>query len=192
MDGAVATGATPPSERWVALGAFLLALFYLCVLAWLGLFVAVPALGFGFEPVVITSGSMQPGIRPGDIVLLRVPADPTVLSPGTVVTFADATRPDVLTTHRIAAVNPDGTYRTRGDANAGTDSTPLDPDRIVGVARMLVPLAGLPVTWLDSASGAFAAWAALTATACVVALRPPHDGEPVTVEDGVAAPAGGA
>lgn len=178
MDGgAVPAGATPPSERWGALGTFLAAQFYVCVLVWLGLFVAVPVLGLGFEAVVVTSGSMQPGIRAGDVVLLREPDDRAALAPGTVVTFRDARAPDVLTTHRIASVNADGTYRTRGDANADLDSTALEPERIVGVARLLVPLIGLPVTWLDGAPATFTGWAVVTVVACAVAARAPRDAD---------------
>ena len=173
--GPPGTATAPPSERWGALAVFLAALFYLCVAGWLVLILAVGAFGFGLEPVVITSGSMRPLIRPGDVVLLHPAEDAASLGPGTVVTFEDPARPQVLTTHRITAINRDGTYRTRGDANSDVDSTPVAPDAIVGVARILVPLAGLPVIWLDHAVSLFVAWTAVTATASAVALRPPQD-----------------
>jgi signal peptidase I len=158
-------------ERWGVLATFLLATFYLWLLGWLTLWVAVPALGFQWQPVVITSGSMGPMIRQGDIVLLG--AVPDEVAPGTVVTFEDPTRDGGLTTHRVTGINEDGTYQTRGDANLDADSTPVTRDALVGVGRLLVPFIGLPLTWMQGAILLFVGWIVATAVACSVALRSP-------------------
>lgn len=52
-----------------------------------------------------------------------------------------------LVTHRSDAVLPDGTYRTKGDANRSPDSTPIAPGDVVRQGRMLVPFIALPVAW---------------------------------------------
>ncbi len=170
MTRTAAPEASPTEEGWATLGSVLLATLYLWILAWLLLFVVVPAVGLGWHPVVITSGSMEPLIRPGDVVLTGdVP--PERLGPGTVITFEDPARNGSLTTHRIVGVTSDGDYRTRGDANGVSDSTPVPPDAVVGVGRLLVPMIGLPPLWLSGGSVLFAAWLGATLAAAVVAAR---------------------
>lgn len=126
----------------------LLSSFYLWLVCWLIAWAAIPALLVGWQPVLITSGSMGPSISAGDLVLLGDPPTDEVLAPGTVITFRDPVVPDGLITHRIDGLREDGLYRTRGDANGRPDPDPVHPDDVVGVGRMLVPLVGLPVLWL--------------------------------------------
>lgn len=164
---------TTDTDGHSAAGVFVLALFYLSVCGWLLLFVAVPALGWGMSPVVITSGSMEPGIRPGDVVMLDAPAPDRLLSPGSVIAFNDPVRPGELITHRVSGLTADGRYETQGDANDRPDSTPVSAQDVVGVAKVLVPVVGQPVVWLQQALGFFVIWAAVTVAACVLASRPP-------------------
>lgn len=124
----------------------LLALFAVTTTLWLMMWAVAPAMLLGWNPVVLTSGSMSPGLRTGDIVVAD-PHDGEGLEPGAVVVFDDPTRPGYVT-HRIVALTPDGAYVTRGDANPRIDSTPLAPDQVVGVGRLYVPLVGLPMVWL--------------------------------------------
>jgi signal peptidase I len=111
---------------------------------WLGLWASAPLVA-GWAPVAITSGSMQPTIRPGDVVV-AAPHPRAPLEPGDVIVFADA-RLGGLVTHRIIDVADDGSYTTRGDANRSPDPSPVAPDDVVGVGRLLVPLAGTPAVW---------------------------------------------
>jgi len=99
----------------------------------------------GWDPVALTSGSMSPGLRTGDIVIAQ-PHDGRGLGPGTIVVFDDPARPGRIT-HRIVAVNPDDTYTTKGDAQPRLDSTPLHPEGVIGVARVVVPYVGFPLVW---------------------------------------------
>lgn len=160
----------------VALGRLVPALsvaaaFYLALLAWLVLWVVGPWTLAGWHPVVVTGGSMRPGLEPGDVVLIDdVPDD---VLPGTVVSYRDPTRPGRLVTHRLHAVGGDGALRTKGDANAVPDSTPVAGEDVVGVGRLLVPLLGRPVIWLQEGDlPTFAAWVAATAGAGVLAVAP--------------------
>jgi signal peptidase I len=118
---------------------------YLTLVLTLGGWVAVPTLALGWEPVTIISGSMAPTIQPGHVVVVA-PYEGEELRAGDVVTYRDA-EADRLVTHRIASVHDDGTYVTRGDANAVDDRLPLSADQIVGVGRLVVPAAGLPSLW---------------------------------------------
>ena len=123
----------------------LVGLFVVHVTIWLALWSVVPALAFGWSPLVLTSDSMAPTLRTGDVVI-AAPHDGTVLGAGTVVLFDDPAGTGPVT-HRIMSVGEDGTYITRGDANRLQDSTPLPAEDVVGVGRILVPLIGSPLVW---------------------------------------------
>ncbi|NNC81286.1 MAG: signal peptidase I, partial [Acidimicrobiales bacterium] len=106
--------------------------------------IAPPA--FGWSPVAVMSGSMEPLIGTGDIVVVE-PSDGEDLAPGTVIVFVGAPSGGQIT-HRVVEVSPDGDYVTRGDANGRIDSTPVSPDAVIGVGRMLVPGMGQPLVWV--------------------------------------------
>lgn len=130
--------------------ASLICWFYLSIVACLVIWVIVVRLLVGWSPMVVTTGSMQPAINPGDIVMSGAPDDGGQgLEVGTVITFADPVRPGGLLTHRIARVNDDGTYATRGDANTVTDSYQVKPQDVRSVGRLLIPAVGLPRVWVD-------------------------------------------
>lgn len=160
----------PPTPRDAGVTlAELLASFYLWLVLWLVVWAAVPALLIGWQPILITSGSMGPNISSGDLVLISEPPTDELLAQGTVITFHDPAVPGGLITHRIDGVREDGMYRTRGDANEAPDPTPVDHDDVVGVGRLLVPLVGLPVHWLRVDVVGFWLFLGATMAAVVVA-----------------------
>ena len=144
---------------------------YLWVLFLLALWVLGPMVGFRWQPVMIDAGSMLPVIQPGDVVLVDTDVDVATLDKGTIITFDDPVWPDLLVTHRIVERLDDGTFRTRGDGSGVADSTPIQPDTIMGAGRLLVPYIGLPMLWLRDAPVTAAVWALLTITAWVVVAR---------------------
>lgn len=101
-------------------------------------FVFVPTLLLGWTPMVVTSGSMEPLIKTGDVVLVQ-DVDHLV-GKGTVVAYDDG---NGIVMHRVVGVDADGTYTTKGDANAVPDSTSVSQSQIVGQGRLLVPYIGL-------------------------------------------------
>lgn len=123
--------------------------FYLSVVAFLFAWVVIVWTVVGWSPMVITTGSMQPAINPGDIVLTAPPGGGADLTEGAVITFEDPVRPGQLVTHRIDTVNSDGSYTTQGDANSAADSYEIQPEQITGIGRLLVPLVGLPRVWME-------------------------------------------
>lgn len=134
---------------------------FLTLVLTLGAWVLGPTLLLGWQPVAIISGSMAPAVPPGHVVLVE-PFRGQDVGPGTVVTYRDP-RQDRLVTHRISAVQADGTITTRGDSSAVDDPVPLTADRIVGVGRLVVPAVGLPALWAhDSRVDLLAGVAVLT------------------------------
>ena len=165
------------ARTWAAFTLRTLARSYLTILATFGL-LGLAVLAGHWHGYVVETGSMQPGIRPGDLVITspfraadgRVPL-------GKVMVLHNPARPDrsdQYLVHRVVGRAPDGRYRTRGDANRGSDSTPAAPGAFVGRARLLVPGVGLPVFWLQHGAWAvLAVWGVGTGTAVLLALDRP-------------------
>lgn len=106
--------------------------------------VLIPRLG-GATPYTILTGSMQPGMPPGTLVVVR-PVDPSEVSVGTVITYQlESGRPTVVT-HRVTAVGVDATgelrFTTQGDANTTPDAAAVRPVQVRGERWYSVPHLG--------------------------------------------------
>lgn len=165
---------TPSWLQRAAPVASLVCWFYLSIVACLVIWVLLVRVLVGWTPLVVTTGSMRPSINEGDIVLSAPPEDGgRDLADGTVITFADPVRPGGRLTHRIDGVNEDGSYETKGDANAVADSYRVQPRDIDGVGRLLVPSVGLPRVWLEQGNlPMLLVWGLGTLLAVWAALRP--------------------
>ena len=109
---------------------------------------------FNIYPSVVLTGSMEPGIYPGDVVLIRKvleEKDIYSLAEGDVINFK---REDITVTHRIAEVIRDEagnvSYRTKGDNNHSADDILVAPNDVKGRAVGVVPKAGTPVLIIKS------------------------------------------
>lgn len=102
----------------------------------------------GYSQLVVVSGSMQPAIYPGDLLVIREQAG---YQPGDIVTFIDG---QSLVTHRLLGMK-DGRLLTRGDAN-NTDDTPVSPEKVLGRMVLRVPVLGRLVLFLQSNLGRLA------------------------------------
>ncbi len=118
----------------------------LTVVASMVLWSVLPAL-LGWAPQVILSGSMEPRIHSGDVVVTReVPADR--LSKGSVITVQDPDHPAQTRTHRVVRRDADGTIVTKGDANRQADSSSVKDADVIGLGVIRVPYVGRPAYWL--------------------------------------------
>lgn len=142
------------------------AVFAAGLAVWLAVWTLAP-MALGWQPHVVSSGSMAPSVRVGD-VLVTAPADSGPIGRGEIVTFRGPLHGDRLVTHRVVRQNPDGTLVTRGDANADPDPAPVDPGQVAGVGRVVVPLVGLPYVWVTT--GAYPQLAAFGTVVVALAL----------------------
>jgi signal peptidase I len=116
----------------------------------------VPA-ATGASALTVLSGSMEPALPVGSTVVVR-PTPVTEIAVGDVITFTDrdlesgATR---VVTHRVIAVEPGPTFRTRGDANDAPDPGSVAAADVVGVQWYVVPWVGLIRDRLVSPAGGF-------------------------------------
>jgi signal peptidase I len=131
-------------SRWLMAGGILGRIWLWFVVGCLAV-TLIPML-FGWRPYVIQSGSMQPRIKVGDIVIASPNHDPNTLL-GHVTVFQDPDRPNRIKTHRVIRIARDGRLITKGDANQSADSMPVSVDKVQGIGRLLVRFAGLPLVW---------------------------------------------
>lgn len=141
----------------VALGARVLALLALCLLAW----AAVPKL-VGWVPTTVASGSMEPRIMTGDVVV-SMPIDGADAAAGQVVLVDGPGEDDALLLHRVVEREAEG-LRLKGDANRQPDRRLVQDDAVRGVGVLRVPYIGLPVVWANEG-----AWGPLALSAAFAA-----------------------
>lgn len=145
---APATSAALPGQRWSRVVVVVLARAYLAFVLGGLLWSGGPAL-LGWHATVVSSGSMAPRLPVG-AVLVSAPAAATSLRLGNVVLVHDPAVPGRLLSHRLVGRDADGQLLTRGDANGQDDSTPVPTAGVIGIGRLLVPYAGLPVLWMQT------------------------------------------
>lgn len=141
----------------------------------LAFFAIIPVILPGWVSVGISSGSMSPAIRTGDVVIARSWDGTSDLVPGSIITYETA---DGYITHRVVEVGEDGMIVVKGDANRAADP-PIRPDQVVGTARLVIPYAGLPSAWLNGGRYGLVALV-LSASAAALyfsryAVDPKHD-----------------
>ena len=95
----------------------------------------------GYGNAVIITGSMEPTIIPGDIVIIHKQNEYNV---GDIVTFKE----NSYITHRITEKTVNG-YITQGDANNASDDE-IDKKRVVGKVIKIVPQAGNVIFYLQN------------------------------------------
>lgn len=125
-----------------------LAMSYLVVVGALVAAVVVPMV-FGWQPHVAVSGSMRPTFDPGEVVLVAPAEAGRFYKAPSVITYR---QDGALVTHRVVdiEVTEKGTsYATKGDANRVEDSSRVEHEDVVGAVRMVVPLVGMPMLWLQ-------------------------------------------
>ncbi|WP_134765987.1 LamG-like jellyroll fold domain-containing protein [Nocardioides sp. 1609] len=150
VDGGGPTAATRPHPwwAWARLTTICLARAYRGGVLTLIAIAVVPCV-LSMSSHVIRSGSMEPSIEVGDVVVAQPLPETGPLPVGRVMIFTNpATGADEQLVHRINERLDDGRYITAGDANEVTDATPVERSMFHDRAILLVPYIGLPVTWV--------------------------------------------
>lgn len=93
-------------------------------------------------PMRVAGMSMQPTLTAGDLVLVRTDLRPSLRS---IVLVREPGHAAML--HRVVALNPDGTYRTRGDANPVDDIEPASPAAVQGTVVAVAPVGSFIQRW---------------------------------------------
>ncbi len=122
------------------------AIYYVFVAAIIGIAILlicsmVPIPG-NIKVKIVKSGSMEPTIRTGGIVIV-MPS--TTYELGDIITFGKDTKTQIPTTHRIIGVDGQGVlkaFTTKGDANDTEDPAPVRTGDVQGKVIFTLPYLG--------------------------------------------------
>lgn len=120
---------------------------FLGLLGVVALTVAISALPItgGIKILAVLSGSMEPAIHTGSVVLVRPHATYNI---GDIITFKGTGAKQVSITHRVAEMRTDRgvpSYITKGDANNAADSRVISQKEVIGSVIFSVPYFGYAV-----------------------------------------------
>jgi signal peptidase I len=101
-------------------------------------------LAFNARPLTVMSGSMEPTIKTGDVVVAReiAPLDAHV---GDIVSFRDPERQGLLVTHRVRSMERTGdkvVFVTKGDANNASERWRVGTDEKISRTMYRIPAVG--------------------------------------------------
>ncbi|GEL96747.1 signal peptidase I [Cellulomonas terrae] len=148
MDTATAPEARTPrllDHVWSGFSSFALVAIVLVALG----MIVVP-LAIGATPFTVLTGSMEPSMPPGSLVVTR-PVDPDTIDIGDVVTYQLRSNEPEVVTHRVVGVGfgtgGERVFVTRGDANDVNDE-PVRAVQVRGVVAYHLPYLGHLNTWV--------------------------------------------
>lgn len=117
------------------------------------LLVTLMGLVAGYRAMVVVSGSMEPSIQRGDIVVSAPASNP---EKGDVIAYAG---PHGVIVHRVIdeGVGEDGEVflKTKGDANSAPDPWEVPRRAVIGRVVAVIPYLGYPIYYLSTLLGGF-------------------------------------
>ncbi len=119
--------------------------FFLTIIAAIALLLIVSVLPIpgNIKFMVVQSGSMEPEIKTGSIVMTKPSSEYKV---GDIITFGAYSKTKAPTTHRIVEIK-NGTYITKGDRNNAPDTKPVSQREIIGKVVFDAPHLGYVVAF---------------------------------------------
>lgn len=94
----------------------------------------------------VISGSMEPAIHTGDVIIIRPVARMEEIAEGDIITFRTKAEHDMLITHRVVGIisvnKVPKAFVTKGDANDSEDLSTVSFEQVVGRYAFRVPYFG--------------------------------------------------
>jgi signal peptidase I len=112
-------------------------------------------LAFHGRPLTVMSGSMEPTIHTGDVVI-SLQIAPLDARPGDIVSFNDPNRGGVLVTHRVRSMRRKGNkvdFVTKGDANNAVERWTVATDKRIGRTVVRLPRLGKAMVFARTRNG---------------------------------------
>jgi signal peptidase len=117
------------------------------------LIVSVFPIGGNYKLFIVQSGSMEPAIKMGSLVIVKPAKDYKI---GDVISFGLVTKTKAPTTHRIYDIKvTDGkiSYITKGDANNAPDQREVSKKDVIGKVLFSIPYLGYAVDFAKKPLG---------------------------------------
>jgi len=107
----------------------------------------------GYQPLVVLSGSMEPALKTGDVVIVKK-TSPELIKEGDIITFL--VHEDVIVTHRVKEILSTAggvSFETKGDANKVKDGSLIGGQQLLGRVILRIPYGGYFVNFVRSKWG---------------------------------------
>ena len=106
---------------------------------------------FGYETYNVISGSMEPELPVGSLILVKPAEEISKIEEGEIICFySNAT----VVSHRVVSNNVfAGQVITKGDANESEDIEPVQYNEVIGIVKHHIPILGSLGAYFSSASG---------------------------------------
>jgi len=116
-----------------------------------GLTVLAPQ--FGWRVDAVFSGSMEPELKVGDVVVTRPIATEDITAGDTITFYSPLS--EKLTSHKVIAVEDDSSlsFRTKGDANEDADPFTVPAQSVVGKVCFHIPYFGYATQFVKTPLG---------------------------------------
>ena len=117
------------------------------------LIVSIPPITGNFKVMTVISGSMEPAIKTGSVVVVKPVSDYNI---GDVITFGPYSKTKAPTSHRIfdiKVVNGQPVYITKGDVNNAPDTREIKKSDILGKVLFSAPYLGYAVDFAKKPLG---------------------------------------
>lgn len=105
---------------------------------------------FRYYVLTIGSGSMEPTLARGDLVLVEKTNCYDTITTGDILVYHHG---DAVVVHRVVAIGQDTgqyTFQTQGDHNTSEDDWQVSQQDIIGVARGRIAALGYPTLWVNA------------------------------------------
>ena len=99
--------------------------------------------------ISIASGSMEPNIHKGDIVIIEKTKYYNKIKTGDVLAYNYNNKIIVHRVYDLQEIEGRYYFVTKGDANNNIDNLIIEEDMIVGVVNFRIPYAGMPTIWVN-------------------------------------------
>lgn len=106
---------------------------------------------FGFTPHAVVSGSMEPRLPVGSLILSKV-TEPKIIKEGDIITFRISHNSVNKATHRVVMVE-ESSFITKGDNNKDIDVNPISFKDLIGKVVFSLPLLGFFYYFLSTLAG---------------------------------------
>ena len=112
----------------------------------------VPQLVGANYSYIVTGSSMEPNIKPGDVIIVKE-TDLNNIEIGDIITYD---RGSIRITHRVIdkrVSDGDVSFITKGDATEGPDLRPVSADSVLGEMMFKIPMMGYVILYAGTLYG---------------------------------------